>query len=170
MASLRPLAAASAAVLILSGCATFRAADKRASDLSTYFAEHPFDRACDGLWPAALKVAAARGFPLSSKDRQLVGESSEGVMTQLISAATQTYRTAEGGLVSATDWNPGSGTRLRITATPAGPAACRVRYDVVAGGVTTADEQELGPDWNYDLDLLQVLDPAKAAALAASLP
>jgi hypothetical protein len=152
------------------GCATLQSADRKSSDLSTYFAEHPFPRSCDTLWADALRVAASRGFPLSSKDRQFLSETPEGVMGQLVSAATQTYRLPDGGLLTETDWRRESGTRLRLTARPAPPDACRVRYDVIAGGVTTADEQELGPDWNFNLDLLQRVDPAKAATLAASLP
>jgi hypothetical protein len=165
----RHVVAALAAASLATGCATIQAADRRASVLSTYFQQNPFPRTCDAIWPDVLKVAAARGFPLSSKDRQRLGEEPEGVMTQVISAAAQTYRTQDGGLVAETDWRRESGTRLRMTGNPAGADGCRVRYDVIAGGVTTADEQPIGPDWNLDADLLHAVDPARAAALEATV-
>jgi hypothetical protein len=154
----------------LSGCATLNAANARSSALQVEFEQHPFPRSCDALWPDALRVAARRGFALSPKDKALVGETPDGFVAQALSAATQTYRLQDGGLTSSTDWNRESGTRLRITGNPAGENACKVRYDVIAGGVTTADEQEMGPDWSYDLDLLQVVDPATAASVETKLP
>jgi hypothetical protein len=163
------LAAFLSVVLTQSGCATLQSADRRASDLSTYFAKTPFAQSCDAIWPAALRVAEARGFPLSGSDRKLLGGAPEGIMGQLVSAGTQTYRTKDGGLETGTDWNRESGTRLRLTCTPAGPQECRVRYDVIGGGVATSEERELGPDWNFDLDLLRAAEPGKAAALEASL-
>jgi hypothetical protein len=167
-----PAARLAAAVLAvaLSSCATVKAAGARASVLQAEFQEHPLPRSCDALWADALRVAMKRGFGLSAKDRVVVGETPDGFLAQAVSAATQTYRLPDGGLTASTDWNRESGTRLRITGTPAGENTCRVRYDVIAGGVTTADEQEMGPDWSYDLDLLQVLDPAAAAAVEARIP
>lgn len=159
-----------AAIVASTGCATLRTADKRTSDLSTYFAQHPFQHSCEALWPSALRVAATRGFPLSAKDRQILGEAPEGIMAQVISAATQTYRTQDGGLVTETDWNRESGTRLRLNATPAGAQGCLVRYDSIGGGITTADEQQFGPDWELALELLQAVDPRAAAALEMGMP
>ena len=166
------LAALAGAVagIAFSGCATVGAANARASALAAHFQEQPMPRSCDALWADALRVAQKRGFGVSSKDRTLLGETQEGVVAQVVSAATQTYRKADGGLVATTDWNRESGTRLRITGTPAGKDACKVRYDVLGGGVATTEEYELGPDWSYDLDLLQVLDPAAAAAVEAKVP
>jgi hypothetical protein len=157
-------------VVAASGCATVKAASARSSALQAEFQDHPLPRSCDALWPDALRVAAKRGFALSPKDKALLGETPDGFIAQAVSAATQTYRLQDGGLTASTDWNRESGTRLRITGNPAGENACKVRYDVVAGGVTTADEQEMGPDWNYVLDLLQVLDPAAAAAVEGRIP
>ncbi len=170
----RVAAAAAAVVLALAGCATAKGAAARESALASEFQAYPFPRSCDAIWPDALRVAQKRGFALSAKDRALVGESPDGFVAQLVSAATQTYRTSDGGLTASTDWNRESGTRLRVTGSPADPKdaakGCRVRYDVVAGGVTTADEVELGPDWSYDLDLLAVVDPAAAAAVEGRVP
>jgi hypothetical protein len=154
----------------LSGCATLGAANARSSALQAEFTQHPFPLSCDAIWRDALRVAAKRGFALSPRDKALVGETPDGFIAQAVSAATQTYRLQDGGLTASTDWNRESGTRLRITGTPAGENACKVRYDVIAGGVTTADEQEMGPDWSFDLDLLQAVDPAAAASVEAKLP
>ena len=147
-----------------------KAADTRAGDLRSWFENTPFPQDCDGLWPAALKVVEARGFPLSSSDREIAGQAATGDLAQLVSAGTKTYRTQVGGLTSSTDWSRESGTRIRLTATPAGPSTCRVRFDVVGGGVAGSETVELGPDWELDLDLLRVLDPAGATKLEAGLP
>jgi len=152
------------------GCATVKATNTRAGDLRAWFQDHPFPQDCDGLWPVALKVVEVRGFPLSSSDREIAGQAGAGALAQFVSAGTRTYRTQVGGLTSSTDWSRESGTRIRVTATPAGPSACGVRFDVIGGGVAGSEEFELGPDWELDLDLLRVLDPAVAARLEAGLP
>jgi len=147
-----------------------KAADTRAGDLRSWFENTPFPQDCDGLWPAALKVVEARGFPLSSSDREIAGQAGAGALAQFVSAGTRTYRTQVGGLTSSTDWSRESGTRIRVTATPAGPSACGVRFDVIGGGLAGSEALELGPDWELDLDLLRVLDPAVATKLEAGLP
>jgi len=164
------LLASLSATLVAAGCATVKAADARAGDLRAWFQDHPFSRECDGLWPAALKVVEARGYPLSSSDGEIVGQVGAGQLAQFVSAGTKTYRTQDGGLTTSTDWNRESGTRIRLTATPAGPSACGVRFDVIGGGLAGSEALELGPDWELDLDLLRVLDPAVATKLEAGLP
>lgn len=163
-------ALAASLLLLLAGCATLSTADARSRDLREWFEAHPFAKSCDALWPDVLRTAAARGFPLSASDAKLLGEAPGGALGELVSAANRTYRTADGGLTSATDWNRESGTRLRMTASPAGEGACRVRFDVIGGGVTTADEFSLGPDWDLDLMLLRRVSPDEAARVEAKTP
>jgi len=165
-----PLVLLASSSLVAAGCATLRSADRRSAGLDAYLQEHPIPRSCDALWPDALRVAAGKGFPLSGRDRKILGETDEGLITGLVSAGTQTYRTDGGGLLTSTDWNRESGTRLRIQAQPSGPDGCRVRYDVIAGGVSTAEELEMGPDWELSLELLRVVDPASAAKAEAGVP
>jgi len=156
--------------ILAAGCATLRSADQRSAGLDAYFQDHPIPRSCDALWPDALRVAAGKGYPLSGRDRKILGETEAGFIADLASAGTQTYRTGDGGLVTSTDWNRESGTRLRIQARPSGPEGCRVRYDVIAGGLTTAEEREMGPDWDLALDLLRTVDAGGAAKAEAGVP
>ncbi len=162
--------ALSASVLLLVGCATLSTADARSRDLREWFEGNPFPASCDALWPDVLRTASARGFPLSAADEKLLGETPGGALGELVSASNRTYRTSDGGLTSGTDWNRSSGTRLRMTASPAGENACRVRYDVIAGGVTNSEEFAMGPDWDLDLDLLRRRDPGAAATLEGRIP
>jgi hypothetical protein len=159
-----------AVALLSAGCATVQASTTRAKDLHAWFDANPLPESCDAVWPKALRLVAAKGFPLSAGDAKLVGDVPPGAVAQFISAGNQTYRTKDGGLTSSTDWNKESGTRLRIVGAPSGESGCKVRFDVIAGGVTTPDEMEMGPDWGLSLDLLREVDPAAAARVETGLP
>ncbi len=157
-------------VAVLSACATARTAEVRSSDLQKYFAANPIPGTCDANWPTALKLVQSRGFPLSARDAKLLGEQGPGPVADFVSAGTQTYRRDDGGLLTATDWNRESGTRYRITCEPAGDKASRFTFDVIGGGQTTADEFQLGPDREMELELLRQIDPAAAAKAVGGTP
>ncbi len=153
-------------VALLSACASVRGAEVKSSDLQKYFAANPMPGTCDALWPTALKLVQSRGFPLSARDAKIVGEQGPGAFADFVSAGNQTYRRDDGGLVTSTDWNRESGTRYRITCVPAGEKGSRFTFDVIGGGQTTADEFQLGPDREMELELLRQVDPAAAAVAA----
>jgi hypothetical protein len=154
----------------LSACASVRTAQVRSGDLQRYFDAHPYPGTCDALWPTALKMVAARGFPLSARDAKIAGEEGPGPVGDFVSAGTQTYRAGDGGLLTSTDWNRQSGTRYRIACSPVGEKGSRFTFDVIGGGQTGAEEFQLGPDWEMNLELLRQVDPAAAAVAAGGTP
>jgi len=173
MPSTRPPSPAPLAALLalaLAGCAHIGGAQARYSYLQSKLEGYRFEKPCDELWPAALRIPSAKGFPLVGSDRELVGEASEGFFSKLISDGFSTHSTAAGGLVCETNWKENTGTRYRIEGTPVEPKGCRVAYLQISGGAQGDNQFTSGPDWNMLLDLVAVLDPDSAAKIEAGAP
>jgi len=166
----RTPAAAGLAALVLLGCATIRGAEARYSYLQEKLGPYVFQQACLDLWPAALKVVNAKGFPVVGADRERIGESAQGFFSSVISDGFATRSTRDGGLVAETNWNQSVGTRYRIEGTAEGPKGCRVRYIVITGGAQGSTQETVGPDWSMLLDLVAAVDPETAGKVEAGEP
>jgi hypothetical protein len=158
------------AAAILGGCASLGAANARDSYLKAELAPYRYATSCDRLWPDVLRLLQSKGFPLGGRDMEAIGEAAPGFLAEAIADGHSTYRTKDGGLEMATDWNRQLGTRYRANGNPSGPDGCRVVFTRIAGGVASPNEQELGPDWEMALELLRRVDPGAAARVESGAP
>lgn len=165
----RGLPATCLAALLSAGCAGFHA-EARSRYLASELKDYEFHESCAQLWPTALKVVNAKGFPVVGADRERIGEAAEGTFASVFSEGFSTRSTPGGGLVAETDWNKSVGTRYRIECSSTGMSASRIAYIAISGGVTADVQETTGTDWGMVLDLVAALDPPAAARIEAGAP
>ncbi len=164
---MRPLparGAAAAAVLLLAACARLggpRALERR---LDAYRYPKPLDE----VWPAALRLLADRGFPLSGKDREVVGSAPQGAWDRFFSDGfgTRVFGPDDAGRVAETGWNK-QRLRYRVEGLPVGAGGCQIRFISIKGRMEDPAVEERFRDPEMELDLLSRLDPESADRIAS---
>jgi hypothetical protein len=150
------LAAAAAAVL---GACAPRPGATRSARLRDLLDAHHFESTCEKVWPAALGLAAERGYPLAEADRRAAGlPPAEGA-----SAGASETRVV-GGSRREAETGPGAdGRRLRIQGDD-DVVGCHVAYrPAPAGGGPPGD-----PDPELALALVQKVEPQAAQGIEAA--
>ncbi len=157
-------AVAAAAVLLLAACALLGGHRSLESRLDTYRYAKPLDE----VWPAALRLLADPGFPLSGKDREVGGAKPQGGWDKFFSDgfATREFGPDDAGRVAETGWNK-QRLRYRVEGLPVGAGGCQIRFISIKGRVEDPAVDERFRDPEMELDLLSRLDPESADRIAS---
>jgi hypothetical protein len=126
-----------------------------------------YEQPIDEAWHEVQRLLSERGYPLSGKDAEAVGQSSS-FLFRLLSPAKETRDDGRGGRFLETGWK--NGVRYRVDGTADGPG-CRVVFTAIEEDMTEhGRDASRHRDLDLELELARRLAPQAAARIERGLP